>query len=275
MAPRKKAPAKTQTKEIATWEEEMARDAEAAARMEASAGGVEFFGTQGGILTWQGVEIENNEMGVIILDHVLENVYYEGDYDPDDPVPPLCFAFGRDDEKMQPHPNVIKVNQGQSDFCSKCPKNEWASADKGRGKACRNTRRLALCIAGQFKDGKFELFDEPSHYSTTEIGFLRLPVTSCKGFAGYVKQLASALKRPPYGVITRVKIEPDKKTQFKVVFTAIEKAPNDIIQPIRERRQGLEDLLTQPYMLEAGGEEGKPAKKKKAAPKAKRGNRKY
>ena len=90
---------KPQTTALVTWDEELARQAEIAASMEASAGGGQFFSTKGGILSWQDSPLSGNQMAVIILDSILENVFYEGHYDPDAPQSPTCFAFSRDEWK--------------------------------------------------------------------------------------------------------------------------------------------------------------------------------
>jgi hypothetical protein len=53
---------------------------------------------------------------------------------------------------MGPHPSMqADANfQPQSDLCKTCEHNQWGSADKGRGKACQNRRRLTMIPAGVF-----------------------------------------------------------------------------------------------------------------------------
>src|SRR5690348_16945798 len=76
---------------IAKWDEELAKFATQAAAMEVNAGGGQFFSTQGGILSWMDSPIPGNQMAVIILDSIMENVYYESHYDPSTPSGPTCF----------------------------------------------------------------------------------------------------------------------------------------------------------------------------------------
>ena len=133
---------------LVKWEEELAKQAEVAAGMEANVGGGQFFSMQGGQLKFNDNPVPGNQMAVIILDHILENVFYDGDFDPNNPQPPTCFAFGRSDDDMAPHETVVAEGQAQNETCNGCPFNQWGSADKGRGKACRNTRRLAMIPAG-------------------------------------------------------------------------------------------------------------------------------
>lgn len=253
---------------IVRWDEEMAKEAAVAAGMEESAATGQFFSTAGGQLKWNDAPLPDNQMAVVILDHVLENVFYEGAYDPDEISGPACFAFGRDEREMAPHANVVAVGTQQSEKCADCENNEWGSSDKGRGKACRNTRRLAMVPAGQFKDGKFVLNTSAEHYKTTQVGYLRLPVTSVKGFAAFVKQVAGALKRPPAGVATRVKVVPDSKTQFKVTFEPLAELPASLIPAVMSRRKEVSELISFPYQPRE--EAATPKKGKKSNGKSKR-----
>ena len=250
MATKKTAPPSKSTA-IAKWDEELAKQAEIASKMEENVGGGQFFSTKGGVLTWQDAPMPNNQMAVIVLDSVLENVFYEGRYDPDTPQSPVCFAFGRDEKTIQPHTIVIENGNSQagaSGLCAGCDHNQWGSADTGRGKACRNTRRLAMIPAGTFDQmGKFKIMDDPEHFQNASIGFMKLPVTSVKGYANFVKQVAGALRRPPFGIITKVRVIPDASTQFKVVFEPITEVPDDLMGTIMERHQEAESTIDFPY----------------------------
>ena len=237
--------------------------------MEESAGGGQFFSTKGGQLSWQDSPLPDNEMAVIILDHIFETVYYEGRYDPDTPQSPVAFAFGREQDELRWHENSDPEFAGE--LCSESEVCEWGSADTGKGKAARETRRLAMIPAGQFnRNGDFEMFDEPDHYRTTTAGFMKLPVTSVKGFANFVKQVAGALKRPPFGIIARVAVVTDAKTQFKVTFEPLDKVPDELMGIIMERREEVMEIIDFPYQRD---EEDEPKSRPKKS--TRRGRRKY
>ncbi len=252
--------------DIVPWEQRMSEEASIAAGMEEGVGGGQFFSLKSGILSWMDSPIPNNEMVVIIIDSILENVLYEGDYDPDNIQGPTCFAFGRDVKKMAPHKLVIDAgNQlcGISGLCEGCENNEWGSADTGKGKACRNTRRLALIPAGTLdKNGEFQLFDNTEHFKTAQPGYMKLPVTSVKGYASFVTQIASSLKRPPYGVLTKISVIPDTKSQFKVVFQPLNTIPDKLMPIIMQRHEEIGSLIDFPYT--PFEDEVKPVKSKAA-----------
>lgn len=263
---------RSQSTALAKWDEELAKQAEIAASMEESAGGGQFFSTRGGQLSWQDAPLPGNEMAVIILDHIFETVYYEGRYDPDTPQSPVAFAFGRDEKELRWHENSDPEFAGE--LCHESDVCQWGSADTGKGKAARETRRLAMIPAGQFdRNGDFEMYDDPDHYATTTVGFMKLPVTSVKGFANFVKQVAGALKRPPFGIIARVAVVPDPKTQFKVVFETLDKVPDELMATIMERREEVMATIDFPYQRDE--EEEAPRSRAAKKPAARRSRRKY
>lgn len=259
----------------ARWDEELARQAQLAMGMEESTSTGAFFGLKGGILTFDKLPIANNKMAVVILDTLLENVYYKDEFDPDAMASPTCFAHGRVDKDMKPHQIVVDAKQAQSEQCHGCQWNEFGTADKGRGKACRNTRRLALIPAGTI-DGndKFTAFTKPDQFSSSVIGFMKLPVTSVKPYSAFVKQLAAVMHRPPHGIYTKIAVTPDKDTQFRVTFDALGNVPDHIMEVIMKRHDEAAALIVSPYSLTAPDEGGakKPGTKGKAT---KKQSRKY
>lgn len=233
---------------VANWEEQLAAEAVIAAKQEEGTSTGQFFGLKAGQLTWQSQPVIGNRMAVIILDSILENVYYEGSYDPDVIQAPACYAFGRDEKLMTPHEKVVEAKTAQHEQCKGCQWNEFGSAEKGKGKACRNTRRLAMIVAGSFdKKGELTLIEDVEHFETVQIGFMKLPVTSTKGFSAYVKTISAALKRPPHGIITEVSVVPDGDTQFKVLFEAISNVPNELMGAIMARNAEAKSVIEFPY----------------------------
>jgi hypothetical protein len=266
-----------QTTALVNWDEELAKQAAIDAGMEDSTATGQFFSTKGGILCFNDAPLPNNQMAVVVLDAILENVFYEGKYDPENPTGPVCFAFGRDEKTLTPHQIVVEAGNAQHEMCAGCELNEWGSADVGRGKACRNTRRLVMIAAGSFNAaGKFELIEEPEHYETAAIAFLKLPVTSVKGYAATVKQVTGALKRAMWSMVMKVKVVPDPKSQFKVVFEPVMNLPDELLGTVKKRHDEAMAVIDFPYQPNEE-EEPKPAPKSRAAqrPAVKKAGRKY
>lgn len=196
---------------VAKWDEALAARAKIAKKAEASVSTGEWISLKSGQLSYNGNIVPGNKMDVVVLASRLENQFYEGDYDASTPQAPSCYAFGTDEDTMVPHE---KVETKQADGCAGCPMNEWGSAEKGRGKACKNVRRLAMIPADVLDGGEDAIKDAAQ-------AFMKVPVTSVKAWAGYVNQLV-ALNRPPLAFVTEISVVPDPVSQFKVSFRAKE-----------------------------------------------------
>ena len=227
----------------------------------------QFISLRGGVLTFGEEAMPGNQICAVILDYVQERTFYADKYDPDREValPPVCYAFKRNDdnEEMAPHPSMqadLSYFQPQNDICRTCPNNNWGTADTGRGKACSERRRLALLPAGYYaprrgsRDFDLTLIEDPEHYAAADIAFLKLPVTSVKDLARYVTTLASQLHRPPLAVVTRIYVEPDVKTQFRVKFEMIEQLPDTMYEIIMKRHEEAKANIVFGYPPPSGAE---------------------
>ena len=253
-------------REITSWKAKLAEEALAASATEASTSGGQFFSLKSGQLTWDDEKIKGNQIAVIILDSIFETVYYQDDYNPDATQGPTAFALGRDEKELRWHENSHPDFAGE--LCSESEVCQWGSAERGRGKAARETRRLALIPAGKLdRDGELEeLIEDEKHYKTATVGFMRLPVTSVKEFSNYVRKLAGGMKLPPFAVVTRIYLEPDDKSQFKVHFETLEEVPEELLEVIMERREevkGIIDFPYQPYDAEGSSKEKEETQKKR------------
>lgn len=230
-----------------------------------------FISTRGGTMSLGDEQMPGNQVCVVIVDWVRENTLYAERFNPDSPQPPVCYAFARgpaEEEAMGPHPSMQadpNYFQPQNDICKTCQHNQWGSADKGRGKACQNRRRLTMIPAGVFmpkrgsRDFDLEVFTDPKHFETADTAFMKLPVTSVANWGKYVHQVGEATNRSPDGVITRVFLEPDPKYQYVVNFELLEKVPDELVQAVIRRADIAQSAQIEGYM---------PPKDEAAAPAA-------
>ena len=147
----------------------------------------------------------------LVIGAAFENAYYPGKYDPKKIKSPDCWAVGFDEEALKPG----VTNRGEEDLtdqqheqCKGCWANEWESADEGKGKACKNSRRLAVVFP-------------PEIGLSSDVLYAKIPVTSVKNWSKYVNQIASVIKRPTWAVVTEIKVVPDMKSQFQVLFSFV------------------------------------------------------
>lgn len=132
----------------------------------------------------------NGPVHGIIIDFVSANYLFDGPYDPNDIEPPICASVGLEPTSLTP---FDKSPKKQSDTCAGCAKNVFGSADRGRGKACQNTRLLYLMA--------------PDATSDTAGMLLKVSPTALRGFDGYVSSIARSFQCPPIGVLTEISMD--------------------------------------------------------------------
>lgn len=129
--------------------------------------------------------------------------YYKGTFkDEGEAIKPVCFSFNGQ------HPDSAST-EPQCKSCGACPYNCFGTArlsdgSLGKGKACTDYVRLAICAA-----------DANSH---DDVFYLAVPAASIKNFNQYVTLLARH-KMPIFGVRTEISFDPTVATP-KLCFTA-------------------------------------------------------
>lgn len=222
---------------------------------------------KGSKFTYQGGVI-GNELSAVILGFRHENVFYDSKFDPDEPIPPACFAIGNVEAEMVPHPTSPKP---QCDNCAECPMNQWGSADTGNGKACSNRRRIALLDA------------DCEDIADAEVAMLNIGPSTLKNWSKYVKDLERKYNRPVFGAVTKITFDED--FDYPVLIFEMEQLIDDVdlLEALIARREQVDPQLDQPIDVSnyvdpeeaAPKRRGAPAKAKagKAAAKAPAGKR--
>ena len=241
---------KTESTAVASptnWQDRLAKFAVAAVAAEAAPSG-SFITAKSGILQFAGNAVAGNKLDVVVVDSIYENTYYTGEYDPDAPLSPVCFAFAHDDGDLVPHADSTEP---QHSSCKGCPQNEFGTAEKGKGKACKNSRRIAVLPGTDLSAEALE---------TAEVAFMKLPVTSVKNWGNYVNTLATIDHRPPFAVVTTLGVVPDLKTQFKVTFTK-KALINDegALDTLIKRMEAQQQTKTAPYQPNSTAAPKQPA----------------
>lgn len=251
------------TNEVALYDKQWADRARQIAATERRASN--FITHRGGV--FKAGDVEMPELCVVVLSFVPENAYYGANFDPDKLTPPQCFAFGTpgsgDEKGMAPHPAMAGHDcfEPQAEDCASCPMNKFGSADKGKGKACKNTRRLMVIPAGVFskkkgsRDLDLQLFvggDVPfeeaeEHLRSADQFAIKVPPTSLDNWRKYVNLCASEFRRPVEGVITRVFIEPMSNGGHRLCFEPIDYLPDAAYPVVSQRAEAAAESLVQPY----------------------------
>ncbi len=247
---------------VTDWEKELERQAEVAVGMEKNAAMGRSFSFKGGQMSFDGAPVKGNEVIVIVAASCIEKAFYDGRYDPDNPEPPVCFAFDTDPDAIAPIPD--DVADLQCETCEACPHNVFGSADTGRGKACKDVRRLALIPAGNFMKGQdVELVEDAEALKKAEFGFAKLPPTSLNAYAAFVRQIAGTMKRPPHGVYAIMTCVPDPKNQFMITWEVIDVVPSKLLPVIMQRHDEALKAIQLPYTYPSDEEKAERQKQRK------------
>lgn len=158
---------------------------------------------------------------VVVVDFVARNEFYESDFDKDNIVPPACVAIGTAPNKLVP---LDESPQKQCDDCASCPMNAFGS--KGKGKACSNTRLLAVV--------------EPGSKAEDPMYTLKVSPTSIKSFDSFVQTTARMFQLPPVGVVMTVEFD-ENETYPKLVFS--DAKPNEDLDVHFARQQEAKAML--------------------------------
>lgn len=223
---------------IVSIQEQLRAQAAAAASKIAPAGGNKIRYSKGKFVLPNGSEAET--LDVVVVDFASVNTYYENGYDKDNIVPPNCFAIHPEPKGMIPSNNSPDK---QCDDCGSCPQNQFGSA--GAGKACKNTRLLAVL--------------PPDADADTPMRTLSVPPTAIKGFDGYVGSVLRTFQMPPVAVVTTVSLDPNED-YFKPLFG--DARPNDNLEVHFARREEAEEMLkVEPDVSSFGQTKAAPARK--------------
>jgi len=217
---------------VVNWQEEMAKQAVAQAEKEKPNNN--WLSFKSGVLSLNDTPAKDNRILAVIFDAAYENAWYPGAYDPKNITAPDCWAIARDEEDLAPS-NV--VSEPVSPDCVNCPKNDWGSDPSGgKGKACKNVRRIALVQASELDKGV-----------AANVLLARIPTMSVKNWSKYVTQIANVVRRPTWGVITELRVVPDTKSQLQVQFSFVENVPEEMLEHIAAIREAAGDAILAEY----------------------------
>ncbi len=136
------------------------------------------------------------EIVIIKANKDLSKVWYAKAFEDGVDAKPDCMS----NDGVRPDPQVANP---QAKSCAVCAKNVWGSGKEGKGKACQDSRRVAVAAAGQL--------NEPM--------LLRVPPASLKSLAEYGKTLSN--RGVPYSaVVTKLRFDREEATP-KLVFSPV------------------------------------------------------
>lgn len=165
-------------------------------------------------------------INAVILDWRNINTYYKGAYNPAKVEAPSCFALNKNLTELTPSTNCADP---QNKVCEGCQWNDWGSAPGGgRGKACKNTVRIAIV--------------PPDAKADTPPWTIDLAPSSCTAFNNMVSAVRGQLGMLP--LQTQVTLDFDANESYpKVTFADPEALPEALVPLMFDLRGAAQALL--------------------------------
>ena len=197
--------------------------------------------------------IPYNQFAAVILDAARLNTFYGESFNANHIIPPRCYAIGRSDAEMRPHPDMqrdLNWFQPQANDCLNCPQNQFGS--RGQGKACSNRRRLLMLVAGTYIQGQtgptLQPITDVNSYAAAPLLTMTLAPTSLQGWGTYVRESAAQYQRPMFGLITRVYLYPHPKHGKEAIgFETLAPIPDEWAPTIFKRHQEATTAIFEGY----------------------------
>lgn len=170
---------------------------------------------------------QGETLEVVIVDFIAYNAYYDAAYDPDNISPPACFAMGLSAKTLMPSKNSPSMQVDAGKECKECPHDIFGTADNGKGKACKNSRLLAMVQMGSFD---------------SDILTLLVPPASIKFFDQYATALGNKYKLDTAMVHTRLSLDSSKSfasPRFEIVTPLSAEEINQVGPRLEEARKRL------------------------------------
>lgn len=259
------------------WAAELASFATEAAAVEV-VGGASIISLKGGRFTYNDQELPN-PLAIVALDAAYDNAWYDSAFEDGAPQSPACFAIGKDINTLVPSEASPRRQGGpqpdvavENPTCAGCWANAFRSDDRGKGKACRNYRRLLVMSADDLaplKEGSLNV----------ETPLMKLPPTALKSWAEHVKGLERGIgglpKLPPFAVVSEIELVPSggaftAEARYHSTFAG----DRDLVRRVMDLRTKGQETLMSPYPQitadAAGAPAQEPRKTRSRAPRAPR-----
>lgn len=149
---------------------------------------------------------------IVRANSALSKVFYRDGYEEGNDAPPDCFS----NDGIKPD---AMVKSPECSTCAACPHNVWGSGKEGKGRACSDSRRIAVAPEG----------------NPDKVMLLRVPPASLKGLTEFGKQVEARGVRYQQ-VLARISFDVDAASP-KLEFKPIGFATAEQIQRIADLQE--------------------------------------
>ena len=194
-------------------------------------------------LTIDGKKVEGNKISLAVIDYAIEKTYYEQDeYDANSHVTPVCYALrpagAEGDKGMRPHAAAPKK---QAESCDACPHNVFGSAIKGRGKRCKDNRKLFV-LAG---------VTDPEQMKSIEVRQISIPPASLRNWGQYLKSLPDVTETGHISSVYTViePVVPPGAMGYQLTFRFGGRLPEALFEAVVKKAPTIQADMVAPYPI--------------------------
>jgi hypothetical protein len=235
-------PAKATGTALVSYKDRMAALVAQTKKAETPTGG--FISLKGGRMKIGEVAFPGDKINAIIVDYRMDNEFYPNAYETGKSQAATCHAVVRPLEFQSPWRKPRKGEDIETAFehwdedtgtgceapdpqveagmgCASCRMLEWNTAHlikgktgSGKGKACRESRRLFIAAADQCTN--------PGDIARAPIMTMIPPPTSVDNFKVLANELAEVLDVPCFGAVVEISVVADDRYQFVVKYKILE-----------------------------------------------------
>jgi hypothetical protein len=224
---------------VMSYKDRMAALVEQTKKAEAPAGG--FISTKGSRLSVGDVRLPNDTIRAIVIEYRKDNEFYPNAYVAGQSAAPICSAIVRPHEILTPWRlpkegedlDLLTLDESGwvSDSpepqvpaghgCDSCGMLEWGSAKlikgkagSGKGKACRESRRLHIFAADQCTT--------PEDVARAPYMTMIPPPTSLDNFKRFANEVTTVLKMPVFAAVVDITLVPNDAYMFMIEYKIVE-----------------------------------------------------
>ena len=183
-----------------------------------------------GIIKIDSKPVADNKLSLAIVDFVFSKSYFKEKYVKGKAQVPVCYGYGRKEEEVLPH---AAAPEKVCESCKGCEHNKFFTAEIGKGKRCKDERKL-LCVVAT---------DDPESIQAAEMRTLSIPPGSLKNWGKYLAQISEVSPYGVRGVMTEISTEPGASGAYAITFKPVDRLAKETVREVVSRSKGADALL--------------------------------